>query len=521
MKLVHAMRLEPLSGGQVVAGAKGLEQDITWVQVVDHPDIDAWVDAGHLLLSTGYNWPKKGRKAAAIVERLAAKGVSGVVLAVPHFVDHFPRESLEAATRLGFPLIELPWEIPFSAVTQTVLRALLNTQAEALLRSEQIHRELTEAAVAAEGLHDVAKVLGTVLSRTVSIVSAEGVELACFAGGGAPHPSDLFEQLRAHGALRVIDSTNRAVRWRPRPSRLATAVPSVVGYAVRIRSEIVGYVFVGDEGAPATDVDLRATEQAGTVAALQISHQRALAMQEARMGFALVSSLMEGTFDERAGSFERAALMGWEKTRRYRIATILLDEPNPLTAEGFARREAVASDVRLALARMSEPALMSLMANQIHLLLPEKVHPETLWANLAHGRAAMGLSELHKGVLGMRAAGREVEQIIEHLLPGRVQSFDEILFPRVLAGDAAARETFLSRVFGPLEEGRKGAQLVDTAIALAEEGFHLDKAAQRLDVHITTLRARLSKLTEATGLDTATVEGRFRLQMAVRLYMLR
>ena len=163
MKLANAIKLAPLSSGHVVSGMEGLERDITWIQVIDHPDIDAWVDAGQLLLSTGYNWPKKGRQAAAIIERLAAKGVIGVVLAVPHFVDHFPKESVEAATRLGFPLIELPWDVPFSSVTQTVLRALLNTQAEALHRSEEIHRELTEAAIAADGVQDIAQVLGAML----------------------------------------------------------------------------------------------------------------------------------------------------------------------------------------------------------------------------------------------------------------------------------------------------------------------------------------------------------------------
>ncbi|WPB58933.1 PucR family transcriptional regulator [Xylophilus sp. GOD-11R] len=518
MNLLNAMKLDPLAGGQVVAGAKGLDREIAWVQVVDHPDIDTWVDAGHLLLSTGYNWPRKGRKAAAIVERLAAKGVCGVVMAVPHFVDHFPRESLEAATRLGFPLIEVPWDVPFSAITQSVLRALLDTQAEALRRSERIHRELTEAAVAADGLQEVATVLGSVLGRDVAIVSAEGVDLAGFAADGVP-PAGWYERLKARGALRAIDAGTRAVRWRPRPSRLTTTVPGVVGQAVRIRHEIAGYVLVADGAEPATELDLRAIEQAGTVAALQLSHQRALAMQEARMGFALVASLIEGSFDEKPGSFERAALMGWERQRRYRLATVLLDEPNPLTSEGFARREVLASQIRAELARLAEPVLMSLVSNQIHLLLPEKVRPESLWANLAHGRSAMGISELHRGVAGMRAAGLEVEQIVPHLLPGRVQGFDEILFPRVLAGDAAARATFVARVFEPLE-GRKGSPLMDTAIALAEEGFHLERAAQRLEVHISTLRSRLARLSEATSLDMATVEGRFRLQVAVRLWML-
>jgi purine catabolism regulator len=297
-------------------------------------------------------------------------------------------------------------------------------------------------------------------------------------------------------------------------------VPGIVGYAIRIRNAPVGFVLVADDAEPIFELDLRAVEQAGTVAALQLSHQQALSMQEARMGYALVASLVEGTFDEKPASFERAALMGWQRTRRYRLATVLLDEPNPLTSEGFAKRESIASDIKAALMRMNEPALMSLSANQIHVLLPEKVQAGDLWAGIAHGRAALGVSDLHKGVPGMKAAGREVAGMLEHLLPGRIQSFDEILFPRVLAGDAAARDLFLARLFGSLNQERKGSRLLDTAIALAEDGFHLQRASERLGVHISTLRARLVRLSEVTGLDLETVEGRLRLQVGVRLQLM-
>jgi purine catabolism regulator len=38
-------------------------------------------------------------------------------------------------------------------------------------------------------------------------------------------------------------------------------------------------------------------------------------------------------------------------------------------------------------------------------------------------------------------------------------------------------------------------------------------------VHISTLRYRLGRLSELTKLDLDTVEGRFRLQFGVRLYL--
>lgn len=523
MKLQDALQLAPLDAAHIVAGADHLDREIAWVQVVDHPDIEAWVERGQLLLSTGYNWPKAGPAAALLVEQLAAKGAAGVVLAVPHFLDHFPKESIEAADRYGLALIEVPWEVPFAAITQAAHREIIDSQGRALARSEEIHRQLTEAAVAGDGLQDVARVLGGILSRCVQIYSVEGARLADHVEPQLEPNSPSFAAgvlvaLEAVGGVKAMDAQTRAIRWQPRPSRLTIKVQSVVGSAIRSRAERLGYVLVAEGDPPLNEIDLRAVEHAATVAALQISHQRQMAAQEARLGYALVASLIEGRFDGKPGSLERARLAGWDESAGYRLAAVLMDEPNPLSKDGFVRRETIAQRLRQAMKAKNTSALISVSANQVHALIPESISIEWLWTELAAGRAAMGVSEVHHGVEGMRLAGREIADLIEHVRPGRIHYFSEAVFPRVLAGDPAAQKIFLDRLFGAMGSDRKGQHLIDTAIALADEGFNLQRAAERLDVHISTLRYRLAKLAEVTGLPLGTVEGRFRLQLGVRLY---
>ena len=134
---------------------------------------------------------------------------------------------------------------------------------------------------------------------------------------------------------------------------------------------------------------------------------------------------------------------------------------------------------------------------------------------------AMAVSQAHVGVEGMRIAGRETAELIEHLKPGRVHYFEQMLFPRALSGDVDAQRAFVARLFGSLDEGKRGQHLLETALALTEEGFHLQRAAERLSVHISTLRYRLGRLADLTGLDLDSVEGRFRLQVGARLYLMK
>lgn len=524
MKLVEALVNGPLADARVVAGGAGLDKEITWVQVVDHPDIESWVKEGHLLLSTGYNWPKEELPAFAIVEKLAAKGIAGVVLAVPHFLEHFPSASVEAAERHGLPLLEIPWEVPFSEITQAVHRELVDQQSRALARSEQIHRELTQAAVSGHSLHDVARVLGQVLDRPVAILGIDGIVLGEFTrgdgstsdGAAADSATDVYRLLKEDNALALLDGA-------PHPIRLRLTTPrtrSLIGYPVRVRDERAGYVIVCDDEPALSMLDLRAIEHAGTVAALQISHQRELSVQEARLGYALVASLIEGRFEPTPQALERARLLGWNDTTRLRLCTVLLDEPNPLSREGFDKREAFAAQAALVLEGRGLRPLLSLSANQIHMLLPQPLDPDAWWAEFQPTRMAMAVSQVHVGVEGMAAAGRETAELIEHLRPGRVHHFEQMLFPRVLKGDADAQRLFVERLLGSFDERKRGHQLLDTAVALAEEGFHLQRSAERLGVHISTLRYRLDRLAEQTGLNLDSADGRFQLQVAVRLYLM-
>jgi purine catabolism regulator len=527
VKLSEAIANEPLCAGRLVAGRQHVENDISWVQVVDHPDIEPWVKDGHLLLSTGYNWPKEGAAAAAIVEMLAAKGVCGVVLAVPHFLDHFPPSSLEAAERVGLPLIEIPWEVPFSEITQAIHRELVDQQGRALVRSEQIHRELTEAAVSGNSLGDVAQVLGRVLGCRIDLLSMDGNVLGTHLPDGrgssdvdAPAPyAGAYLAIRDAGDLKRVDVSAHPIRLRWQ-ARGETGHRSVVMYAARVRGERVGYVLVTEGPQALTALDLRAIEHAGTVAALQISHQRELSMQEARLGHALVAALIEGRFEERPTTLERARLLGWNTELRYRLCTVLLDEPNPLSRSGFDKREVFAAQAGLSLQRRHIRPLFSLSANQIHILVPEDLDVDGWWGEFPVSRLAMAVSTSKSGVRGMHEAGIEAAELIEHLLPGRVHHFDEMLFPRVLRGDSEAQRQFVARIFGPLTDSKRGQPLLETALALSEEGFHLQHAAERLGVHISTLRYRMERLAEASGLNFESAEGKFRLQVGARLYLM-
>jgi purine catabolism regulator len=521
MRLSDAITCSSLGNAALVGGGTSLEQDVLWVQVVDHPDIVEWVEAGHLLLSTGYNWPRDDDGACNIVERLAAKGACGVVLAVPHFLDHFPAASIEAAQRTGLALLELPWEVPFSQITQAILRELIDEKGRALAQSDLIHRQLTQAAIASDSIGELAAVLARVLGKDVAFADGDGCVLAFAAAqpDSAVAEDGLKQWVADPGVLAGIDAAPNAVRLRASPATGTSQPEWCAGCSIRIGAAREGYVFLRDNTV-LSSVDLRALEHASTVAALQISRQRELLASESRLGYALVAALIEGRFDATPQSLERARLAGWDATARYRVVTILLNEPNPLTSDGFRRREELAGLVKNFLSHRRFKALICLSANTVQFLAPDELDVREFWDALPHKGCGAAVSQAYAGVSGMVDAGSEMTQFMHQIRPGKLQCFEDTLFPRVLNGDAAAREVMMHRIIAPLEDGKREA-LLSTALALAAEGFHLQNASTRLGVHISTLRYRIDRIAELTGLDLATVDGRFQLQFAARIQGMR
>jgi PucR C-terminal helix-turn-helix domain/GGDEF-like domain len=91
----------------------------------------------------------------------------------------------------------------------------------------------------------------------------------------------------------------------------------------------------------------------------------------------------------------------------------------------------------------------------------------------------------------------------------------DLLPERALDGDDSARATLIETVYEPLLSG--GTALLDTVMTYLEQGNSLEATARLLFVHPNTVRYRLRRVTELTGITPGDGRGGYALWTAVVL----
>jgi DNA-binding PucR family transcriptional regulator len=92
---------------------------------------------------------------------------------------------------------------------------------------------------------------------------------------------------------------------------------------------------------------------------------------------------------------------------------------------------------------------------------------------------------------------------------------EQLLPERAVAGDERARVQLMEHVYNGLQDA--SGDLLTTVAAYVEHGGSLEAAGRALFVHPNTVRYRLKRASEITGLPLATPRGRFAAHVALVL----
>jgi purine catabolism regulator len=121
-------------GLTLVSGQEAAQTHVRWVHSTELEDPTPWLKGGELLLTTGMQL--RGAKVQReFIERLTEHKITGLGFGTGFAHKRLPTALVTAARKHSFPLFEVPYELPFIAITERAFAQLVNERYEMLQRN--------------------------------------------------------------------------------------------------------------------------------------------------------------------------------------------------------------------------------------------------------------------------------------------------------------------------------------------------------------------------------------------------
>ena len=121
-------------GLELVSGQESAQTHVRWVHATELADPTPWLKGGELLLTTGMQLD--GAKSQRdLIDRLADHEIAGLGFGTGFAHKRLPAPLVTAARKRSFPLFEVPYELPFIAITERAFARLVDERYEMLQRS--------------------------------------------------------------------------------------------------------------------------------------------------------------------------------------------------------------------------------------------------------------------------------------------------------------------------------------------------------------------------------------------------
>jgi len=360
-----------------------------------------------------------------------------------------------------------------------------------------------------EGL--LAKVLSQLTSRPIYIEDAFG-NVSAEAGIGSTSP---YPRLPAAARLRTAQlwiSSGLPVSEQRRLVALALS-----------HGEVLGAVCMLETDFPVTAANVFALKYATRLLEAELSHRRALALLELKLGRDLVDELVSGM--AAATAVVRTAALGYDISGPQHVVVAVWEPPRT--------DDTVVDAMRRTFQKLRSSALVSGRSDMAVAVVRGDPLGAEVYSVLAKTlRSATGSVGIGGPSLDVDQIPRSFSEAL-HALHIRTTSsdcygatrFDELGIYRILdtAGSEPDLVGYLDEWLGDLQRSdeSRGSDLVQTLAQYLDHGGNYDKTAESLAIHRSTLRYRLNSIRQITGFDLAHPETRLNLHVATRAWRLR
>lgn len=268
ISLEDMLKLDVMGKSKLIAGFKGVRNTVSKVNVVADPDIFDWVQEGEFLLTTAYSFKKDDVEAMKqFIKKASQNKLAGVGIKILPYLDSLPQEVIDYADKLNFPVVDIHYSIPLSAIMMEVLKTIFNKHTSLLERIEKVHEQFMEVMLEGKGIREVIDIVGQNIRNPVVLkLKLSNETIGKFEGIDKKTKEELLKDVDKFYNSKDGRSTTR--RLHEKKVLISGKYVNKMVMPIVLKDDVYGHIFAWSTTTPLGGFDLSIIESASSIIAL-------------------------------------------------------------------------------------------------------------------------------------------------------------------------------------------------------------------------------------------------------------
>lgn len=527
------LELPAFKGAEIRAGENKKTNIVKYVDVMEVPDVENWMRADEMLLTTAYAIKNDIRAQETLITNLSRAGAAALCIKPGRFVDKIPDSMVKKAEELEFPLIQLPSHIPYIDIISQTLGEIISDRTAVLETINRTHNILTEVVLSGGGLQAICEKLKELTGASITVYYRDG-RIAAFSS---------IEEKGKHSHINsvLLDELQKISREKDFQARYMSGKgKKYIINPIKIETTLHGFLVMCGESQFDDSINSKIIEQGSIVAALEFLKEYSTKETKKRLMRDLLNDILEGNSDTETLK-ERARYFKWNLEGGMLVFVLDISES---LCKGKVKARYL-DIIRITIKNYSPGAFFIDKNDRIVVLIKPPL--ENDWEegdNRAYSHVKKIVEKLHReGVSGIEdlkvktGIGKyytrldEVPKSYREALKslsigkyikdyGRIFHYDDIGVYRILMefpDHEYLRQYSHERLKKLIEYDEKyGSNLQSTLEIYLKNNKRLDKTAEDLFIHRNTVRYRIDRIIDIIGLDMDDGEALFNINFSLK-----
>jgi purine catabolism regulator len=525
---------------KVLTAKKSLNNIVTKTNVMVDPDILKWTNEGEFILSTSYFFKNSDLEfQKEMINEMSRLKVAALGIKIKPYLSELPVEILDLAEKLGFPIIDIDYDISFNSIMIPILQEIYDKQSQIIRKVEIIHQDNMNVVLKGGGVKDILKSLSKTMINPIYVVDHHFEEII------KQSDIDLDKEKKLLEIIDVFFNGRKNNKMISKTSEKSVFIDgkeiTQLMVPIMVKNNVYGHLITFGINHTLQKFDVLNLESSSNIMALEFLKRLSVQDVENRYKAEFFEDLI--SLDEKRieKAVERSNHYGFLKDGYYSVIKIKVNNHFDDIDKNFLAQIINKSIylIDLVCKDKKKPFLISNKSNSINVLvmfennnnIDKKVLSlvkginQILRAKISNldccfgvGRNYMGLENVYKSL----SDALKATDAFGNYSTDEIIFFDELGIYKIFCHDVLKDELidFYNITLSKLVEydEKRDANLVKTLEMYFEQNGNLKRMSEQLFTHYNTILYRMKRIQDICGVDINKRKERYNLETALEIH---